>query len=79
MRKSVADRLRFWVTKCHDLPRPASQPLLPRCYQNTPYQEYPGAPWLTPNSRFLVRIGPLGCAQVGPGTDYESVGLTPRS
>ncbi len=49
------------------LTRPARQLLLPRCYQNTPYQEHPGAPWLTPNSRFLVRIGPLGSAQVGPG------------
>ncbi len=43
------------------------QLLLLRCYQNTPYQEHPGAPWLSPKSRFLVRIGPLGCAQVGRG------------
>ncbi len=74
MRKSAAYRVRFWVTKCHDLPRPAGQPLLPRCYQNTPYQEHPGAQSLTPNPRVFVRIGPLGSAQVGPRKNYESVG-----
>ncbi len=52
------------------------QLLLPRCYQNTPYQEHPGAPSVSPNCLFLVRIGPLGCAQFGPRTDYESVGQT---
>ncbi len=50
------------------------QLLLPHCYQNTPYQEHPGAPSLSPNPRILVRIGLLGFAQVGPGTNYESVG-----
>ncbi len=29
------------------------QLLLPRCYQNTPYQEHLEAPSLTPNSRFF--------------------------
>ncbi len=43
------------------------QLLLPRCYHNTPYQEHPGAPWLNPNPRVFVRIGPLGYAQVVPG------------
>ncbi len=28
----------------------ACQPLLPPCYQNTPYQEHPGAPSSSPNS-----------------------------
>ena len=51
-----------------------SQPLLPRCYQNTPYQEHPGAPSVTPDHRILVRIGLLGYAQFGPGTNYESIG-----
>ncbi len=49
------------------------QLLLPRCYQNTPYQEHLGAPSLTGNPRFFAGIGPLGYAQVGPGTNYESV------
>ncbi len=61
------DRLRYRVTKCHILSRPPSQLLLPRCYQNTPHQEHPGAPSVSPNPRVFVRIGPLGCAQVGPG------------
>ncbi|MEE8121366.1 MAG: hypothetical protein V3T55_07535, partial [Anaerolineales bacterium] len=43
------------------------QPLLPRCYQNTPYQEHLGAQSLTGNTPVFVRIGPLGSAQVGPG------------
>ncbi len=37
-------------------------------------QEHPGAPSVTANPRVFVRIGPLGYAQVGPGTNYESVG-----
>ncbi len=48
------------------------------CYHaatRTPrYQEHPGAPSVTANPRVFVRIGPLGYAQVGPGTNYESVG-----
>ncbi len=43
------------------------QLLLPRRYHSTPYQEHLGAPLLTPNPQVFVRIGPLGCAQVGPG------------
>jgi len=65
--KSVADRLRFWGTKGYVVPRPALQLLLPPCYRNTPYQEHLVTPSVNPNSRFLVRIGPLGSAQVGPG------------
>ncbi len=45
------------------------QLLLPRCYHNTPYQEHPGAPSLSPNCPFLARIGLLGYAQVVPGAD----------
>ncbi len=65
MRKSVADRLRFSVTKGHVVPRPALQLLLPPCYRNTPYQEHLVTPSVNPNSRFFVGIGPLGSAQVG--------------
>lgn len=35
-------------------------------YQDTPYQEHPGTPWLTRYSRVLEGIGLLGSAQVGP-------------
>ncbi len=34
------------------------QLLLPRCYQNTQYQEHLGAPSVTANPRVFVRIGP---------------------
>ena len=34
------------------------QLLLPRCYQNTPYQEHPCAPSVSPNPRVFVGIGP---------------------
>ena len=71
MRKSVADRLRFSVTKGQVVPRPAGQLLLPRCYQNTPYQEHPGAPSLNSNHRILGGIGRLRYAQVVPGENYE--------
>ncbi len=71
--RSVADWLRFRVKKWYVLPRPAGQPLLPRCYQNTPHQEHPGAPSVSPNPRVFVRIGLPGSAQVGPGKNYESV------
>ncbi len=54
------------------------QRLLPRCYQNTPHQEHPRAPSLSPNPRVFVRIGPLGSAQFGPRTNYESVGQASR-
>ncbi len=47
----------------------ACQFLLPRCYQNTPYQEDPGAPSVSPNRQILVRIGLLGYAQFGPRTN----------
>ena len=72
--RAVANKVRFCATKCHVLPRPVRQFLLPRCCQDTPYQEHLGAPSVTPNHRILVRIGPLGYAQVGPEQNYESVG-----
>ena len=40
------------------------QLLLPRCYQNTPYQEHLGAPSVSPNCRILV----------GEESDYQLAG-----
>ncbi len=50
------------------------QLLLPRCYQNTPYQEHLGAPSLTPYSRFFAWIGLLRSVQMGAWKNYESAG-----